>query len=216
MCATKRLAQRHRMAVSCGLTLLLISGCASPQRLVLEQPFAPAAQRVLELEPRSATIAEIGGRCVCAADFPLPGSKDGPVAFTIYVESAAKTGAKALDDARGFLIQHVGALAGKSEVVAGAANCSARLLDSATEAVALDVRFADGARLSGDLIARRDEPTVRMLQRRYRPDIAALQRSTSAVAAAAESTEQAVEERPADSGPPPTPPRAAGLGESRE
>ena len=176
-----------RRSLLSGAVILLAAGCAAPERLRLEQPFAPASQRALRLEPRTATVAEIGGRIVGAADFPLPGAKDGPLAFTLYVE-ADQTATAEDAPPRGFLIQHVGALAGKSLIVGGSARATSPLFDASSTTFALDLQFADGARLSGNLTARRDEPTVRMLQRRYRPDVAALQKPPATAAAAEEAT----------------------------
>ena len=161
------------------LVWLLGSGCAAPRPAIeFTQPFAPPSQKSLLLDPRSVSIAEIEGRgCVLVA-LPLPGAKDGPTAYRLFVSAPSLIGEHPVtatpDGARGFLIQSIGALAGKSPIASGMVRFSTPWLSKGGTRFEFDLRCEDDATIKGATFANSDAAAIRRFIQEYSGDVAAL------------------------------------------
>jgi hypothetical protein len=158
---------------------ILLAGCGSHAEIVLQQSFAPPAQRHLALEAEQAYHAASSGRHACVLTFPLPGSDVGPRAYVMYFSVPSSTGYFAIhpgdpDGARGFLIQEIGSLAGRTDFAGGSIELKKRWMSAGTRKVVLDVRCLDGTKISGEAIATYDPGYVRVLEREYADDVALL------------------------------------------
>ncbi len=153
-----------------------VLGCGSRPAVTLYQPFAAPAQRHLTLHSERSVCAAENGRHISLLRFPLPGAVDGPEAYVIYVAAPARPGRHRVDSsgpeaAHGFLIQHTGPLAGRSDLVAGTIryrNCG----DG--KQVELDVICADRTHIRGTVRTRSDRRAVDGFQRAHAADIARL------------------------------------------
>jgi hypothetical protein len=166
------------------MTLLVLGsallGCSRRAEVTLRQPFAPPSQQELKLESRWAFTAVSDGRRVCLLDFPLPDTEDGPRDFHIYltlpdVDDEQTVAADDADGPRGFLIQEVGRLRGKTEFAAGTVRCRRVFLQSRTRRLDLDVRCSDGASITGKAIIRIDGRELRHFEREFAADIKSLE-----------------------------------------
>ncbi|MCG3128067.1 MAG: hypothetical protein CHACPFDD_02941 [Phycisphaerae bacterium] len=161
------------------VALPLGAGCRASADLTIMQPFAPPAQRVLELR-HGARQFELRGddRMVALLAFPLPGARDGPDDFVVYLDVPRADGTwrvgTAGSDARGFLIQATGALRGKTMLARGTIILKSPLLGGRSRTIQLDVETADGAFVRGKLTARPDSIAVREFETRRSGDVAAL------------------------------------------
>ena len=172
----------QRTPALAALLLLLGSvtlGCSRRAEVVLRQPFAPPSQQHMELKSRWAFSALTGGQRTCLLDFPLPRSDDGPRDFHIYLTFPDGGGELALardepDDARGFLIQEIGLLRGKTEFTDGTIRCRLVFLHARLRRLDLDVRCADGASISGRAYVEIDELEMRHFEREFAADVSAL------------------------------------------
>ncbi|MGE3180152.1 MAG: hypothetical protein AB7N71_00855 [Phycisphaerae bacterium] len=154
------------------------SGCAKSAAFRLEQPFAPPSQRVLHLDADATYLSESDGRRTIVAEFPLPGSFAGPRAFVLFIEAPRDdaalqigTGASAT---RGFLIQEIGALAGKSALQSGTFTCRPVFLSENTHDVAIDAVCVDGTRIQGTLTTKLSAARIQQFRTQFAGDIAAL------------------------------------------
>jgi hypothetical protein len=157
--------------------LLGVAGCGPRAEIVLQQPFAPPAQRHLRLDAKQAYHAASGGRHVCVLTFPLPGAEAGPRAYVLYLSLPASAGHFAIDTgdpyaARGFLIQEIGSLAGRTDFVGGSIDLKTQWGAPAVRRLSLDVRCQDGSKLTGQALAQRDPPRIAALEREYASDVA--------------------------------------------
>jgi hypothetical protein len=106
------------------MSLLIAGGCAQRSTVTLYQSFAPPGQQELRLaDPRVHVRSEPGHR-VIVASFSRPGSVDGSRDFVLYLvapprEGVLLAGATPESSVRGFLIQTVGTLRGKTGVTDG-------------------------------------------------------------------------------------------------
>jgi hypothetical protein len=92
---------------------------------MLLQPFAPPSQQHMKLKSRWAFITAGSERRSCLLELPLPnGDADDPRDFHLYLSLPNRKGTLpvALENdgaARGFFIQEVGHLSGKTKFVGG-------------------------------------------------------------------------------------------------
>ncbi|MFQ5805818.1 MAG: hypothetical protein ACE5I3_05140 [Phycisphaerae bacterium] len=112
----------------------------------------------------------------CLLDFPLPGETAGPRDFHIYVMLPDAEGelVVAPDDpagARGFLIQEVGRLRGKTEFTAGTLRCRRVFLQPRLRRLDLNVQCADGATIAGTAYVEISERELRKFEREFAADI---------------------------------------------
>jgi hypothetical protein len=151
-------------------------GCAPRAEVRLLQPNAPPAQRNLSLVSDWAFYLDEGGRRLILLAFPLPGTRDGPRDFLVFLSAPQGEGefAVAPDDpaaARGFLIQVVGQLKGKTLFESGPVRIRHRFLERARRELSLEVRCTDGTQLSGRALITPDPRELRAFQRRFAGDI---------------------------------------------
>jgi len=164
--------------------LLLLCGCGPRASIVLDQPFAPPSQRTLKLASDQAFLADSADRQAAVAAFGLPGARDGPRAFVLYV--ALPPGSRDIavapfDEkaAGGFLIQEVGVLAGRSDFLAGTIRRRPVWFDRRLERLELDVRCEDGTHISGHAVVRRDARPVQSVEREFAGDVRLLRSADS-------------------------------------
>ena len=164
--------------------VLLLMGCGPRAELTLRQPFAPHAQQNLKLVADRDCHTASGDDQATALAFALPGAVEGPRAFVVYVIAPGRLGRWPVtpDDpqgVRGFLIQEVGALAGRSDFAAGTIRHSTVLFAPRLLRVDFDVRTADGAELTGHAVVEDDPKAVQAFEREFAGDIALLRAPTS-------------------------------------
>jgi hypothetical protein len=147
--------------------------------LSLEQPSAPAAQRELHLESKwGFSKLESGGRSTLLA-FPLPGAEDGPRDFLVYLRTPDVAGDVTIDPAaesagRGFLIQTVGLLRGKTLLQSGTVRFEKLFAQRDRLRLIIDVQTSDASRIRGVAYISTDPAEVTQFQRRYARDVALL------------------------------------------
>lgn len=151
----------------------------------------------MTLRTGRAVSAAAAGRWSCALDFPLPGSAAGPCEFHVYVTLPGPEGEYAIapDDphgARGFLIQDVGLLCGKTEFMSGTLRCRPVFLRPHLRRLDLQVQCADGTSISGQVRVEIDERALRKFERDFARDIAELWSDETPPGEAAESTARGV------------------------
>lgn len=177
-----------------GILLALLTGCEATTGLQLTQPFAPPAQRVLNLEARAAYLSETDGQRRVVAEYPLPGSFAGPRAFVLFLDMPRSSQsipiAPGNGAARGFLVQEVGELAGKSALVGGSVMCLPVFMSENSHELRIDANCEDGTRLSGTITTRLDDARIRQFRTQFAGDIAALERP--AIATDPEAADDAV------------------------
>jgi hypothetical protein len=161
------------------LLLTTAAGCARRAELTLQQDFAPPSQRLLALESTQAFRSSDGTRQAVSLSFPLPGARQGPRAFVVYFEGPDGNEAFSVDPGRadahrGFLVQEVGALKGKSALAGGTVEFRSAPLRPNWREVRLDVRTQDGAALRGKALVETAAFEVRNIRRRYAADIRVL------------------------------------------
>lgn len=162
---------------------MLLAGCGRSGEFVLHQPFAPPAQQDLELVRKWAFHALEGDRRACFLGFPLPGAKDGPRTFVLYVSSPDELGELSVDPddpqgVQGFLIQELGHLAGRTDFVSGTVRYRKVWLRRNLCRLEVDVRCADGTEITGQACLERKPREMRAFERRFAADVAELRAPT--------------------------------------
>ena len=176
-------ARNTAVIVLAGLVQAL-SGCAPKAEVVLHQPFAPPSQQELKLASNWAFEAAAGGRRIWLLEFPLPSSPDGPRDFHLYlstpdadqgflgqdfiVDQSSSTGV------RGFLIQEVGQLRGKTQVATGQVRVTRSWLDWRRRLLEVNLACNDGTQIIGRALADPLASEIAAFERRYSGDVAAL------------------------------------------
>lgn len=148
-------------------------------QLVLEQPHAPPAQQHIDLASDWAYLDSGPQRRELLLDFPLPGRKEGPRDFRIYLDlpagaEVATISQDASGGGRGFFIQEVGRMRGKAVITHGTVRLQDNLWTLGQPRVDLDVRCDDGTRISGSARPTLSGQELGAFRRRYAADIAAL------------------------------------------
>jgi len=172
------------------------AGCGGKADIVLHQPFAPPTQQDMRLVSDRAFCRRGPAEETCALTFGLPGHKGGVRAFVLYVTgpSDLKPPRVASDEqgaVRGFLIQEVGNLAGRTDFVAGEVRCRKLFLRKRLWQLDFDVRCEDGTRITGRARVGEDPRAVRAIERAFAADISSLASRT-----AEPSTERETASRP--------------------
>ncbi len=159
--------------------LVACPGCARRAQVTLQQDFAPPSQRLLSLESDQAFRSSDGERQGLSLSFPLPGARQGPRAFVLYIEGPDGNETFPVDPRnpaahRGFLVQEVGALKGKSVLASGTIRYQSVPLRPLWRRVTLDLKTVDGAILRGKALAKTAAIEVRNVRRRYAADVRVL------------------------------------------
>lgn len=168
---------------------ILPAGCGPRAEIVLHQPFAPPSQQHLQLAGDRTYFATEGNQQVWAATFSLPGAADGPRAFVLYAcgpDAPGRLPVAPLEPTAvsGFVIQEVGALAGRSDFLRGTVTCHDVWLAPNLRRVDFDVWCEDGVHLTGRAVARRDPARVRTLEREFAGDVLLVRHATAQPAGA--------------------------------
>ena len=156
---------------------LLFAGCAPNVELVLRQPFAPPAQQNLRLTSDRGYHAVADDRRACVFTFPLPGAVDGPRAFVMYLSAPKELGVLPVAPegprgVRGFLIQELGALAGRSDLVGGTVRYRKVFLAPRLLRLDLHVRTDDGAEIVGRAMVEEAPRAILVFEREFAADVA--------------------------------------------
>jgi len=159
--------------------LALLSGCTRKAEFTLRQPFAPPAQQNLKLLSDSSFCALEGERATYAFSFPLPGSEAGPRAFVVYLTAPPRPAKVAADPAdplgvRGFLIQEVGALAGRCDFVHGTLEVRSVPMAPRFRRLSLRLQTEDGAELVGHAVVENLPRAVQTMEREFPADVASV------------------------------------------
>lgn len=160
------------------------SGCARQSEVVLCQPFAPPSQQELRLTSRWAFSTVDSGRRNCLLAFPLPRAKDGPRDFLLYLSAPNDRGRFHVNpehpaSVRGFLVQAVGDLKGKTTLTDGTIAVRGVWLKPRWLRLDLALRCDDGAAISGRVFLQDAPAEVHSFERQYAADIALLMPGTS-------------------------------------
>lgn len=175
-------ARLSRFVPRCALAVAALSwvaGCTRTTTITLNQPFAPHAQQSLRLESRWAFSDARDGRAQYLLAFPLPGAEAGPRDFLVYVDAPDRSAeiAIAADEpaaARGFLIQAVGELRGRTAFSGGRLRRSDVLLQPRRKRLELDFTCADGTRIFGTAFVEHSTYELGAFESRYAADVATL------------------------------------------
>lgn len=169
-------AARPFCVLTSAFCLLAAAGCAPRSELRLLQPSAPPAQRNLTLASDWAWYLDEGGRRFVLLAYPLPGARDGPRDFLVFLSAPEDDGELTVDPddpsaVRGFLIQVVGQLRGKTLFRSGSLSVRRRFLERARRELTLDLQCADGTQLTGRALIDPDPRELRAFQRRFAGDV---------------------------------------------
>ena len=164
--------------------LALLVGCAPNAEFVLHQPFAPPSQQHMKLTCERAYHCANGDAQTSVLAFPLPGAVDGPRTFVMYIAAPNRLGQITVvpqdpQAACGFLIQELGALAGRSDFAEGTVRYRKVPLAPRLRRLDVNVRTQDGAEITGRAILETSPTAVESFQREFAADIASLSPPTS-------------------------------------
>jgi hypothetical protein len=149
----------------------VVAGCGGGPTITLRQEFAPPTQRTIELAAQEAWLRLGESGVALAAAFPLPGSINGPRAYALYVRTGQSTTGSGT---RGFLIQEIGRLAGRTDIVRGTVTVEPVALRSGLHDVDVVLICDDGSEVRGRLRARVDSARVAEFEREFAADVADL------------------------------------------
>ncbi len=148
-------------------------------RITLTQPQAPPAQQRIELASDWGAVSDDGERKLALVDFPLPGRKDGPRDFRVFLDLPLDARDETIRPgdvaaARGFLLQEVGRLRGKANFTSGSVAISRDPFRIRPPTLRIDVTCDDGTRVVGSARLTSDPETIRSFLRKFAADVAAL------------------------------------------
>ena len=108
--------------------------------------------------------------------FPHPGSENGPRMLFVYIDAPDQTRPAVVDPddsvaVRGFMVQEVGSLAGKSSFVSGQVRVHPVLFQPDLRTAEINLTTEDGAHLLGQATLDRAPAEIRRLARPYGGDI---------------------------------------------
>jgi hypothetical protein len=166
-------------ALLAALALTAATGCAPRSRLELVQPFAPPSQQCVELASDWAYQAADGQRQTWLLAYPLPGSETGLRAYALYLSAPDRTGTLRVDrqapeGMRGFLVQEVGHLAGRTDVVAGTVTCKRPMFGADRRKLQFDLECEDGTVIRGKATVRGTPSEIRAFEQAYELDVLGL------------------------------------------
>lgn len=167
-------------AISMCALLFCHLGCTTNSATVtVQQEHAPPSQKKMTLKSDWAFTARQDDRRLCLADFTLPGAVDGPRDFRVFVILPGSADSAEIGHgesaARGFFLQKVGRLRGKTEFTSGSVQLSTSRLNPRQRQLRLvDVQCADGTRLDGIAGLRESEDELRVFLLQHAGDVAAL------------------------------------------
>ena len=174
-----------RYVAAAALLMLATAGCARRAEIHLRQPFAPPSQQNLKLIGDWAYHTAEGGRQTCLLAFPLPRAQVGTRAWVLYISAPDGLGTRTLERdtagtetggnaVRGFLIQEVGDLAGRTDFAAGTVRFRGVWLAPHRRIVELDLRCEDGTEIRGRALLDDVASEVHAFERQHAADIGLL------------------------------------------
>ncbi len=177
--AKRRTWGRIAFLLLAGAALISSTGCARKGEILLRQPFAPPSQQNVRLVTDWAYHAVNGDRQTCLLAFSLPGALRGPRAYVIYLNAPDQAGQVTVtrdepDAARGFLVQEIGALAGRTDFVEGTVRCRNVWPARGWRQLDLDIGCEDGTQISGRAMVQSVPTEVQAFERQYAADISRL------------------------------------------
>ncbi len=173
-------------AIGGGALLVSLAGCQRQADVTIHQRFAPRAQQELKLIGDEAYVLTSGDEQTCLLTSSLPNALRGPRAFVLYFRGPNVSGRVLIDPnqsvaVRGFLVQEVGALAGRTDFATGSVTYRDVPFRPGWRELVLDVRCEDGSEIRGKLVAESGPAEVRAYERRHAPDVATLAPTTQPV-----------------------------------
>jgi hypothetical protein len=164
--------------------LIPLAGCGPRVEVTLQQPAAPPSQRDLTLAAAKGYRAASAGRQRCVLAFPLPGADKGPQAFTIYLCAPDELGNLHVERdnpaaVQGFLIQEVGALAGRTDFAAGVVRCRKAWYAPKRRQLEFDVRCTDGTVITGRAWVEVNPRVLQAFEREHSGDVVRLNPSST-------------------------------------
>ncbi|MEP0847572.1 MAG: hypothetical protein HRF50_12250 [Phycisphaerae bacterium] len=159
--------------------LCTLAACAPRATVTLDQPHAPLSQRRLELSSDWSYTLSGGGAREVLLDFPLPGRKDGPRDFRLFVQlpddqPVAHTVRSDPSAARGFFLQEVGRMRGKTEFTGGTVRASRVFLQPGRRRIDLHLECDDGTRITGRALVEENSEELSSFRRKFAADVLAL------------------------------------------
>lgn len=174
---------KTRVLLACWLLPVLLpvalTGCRRAAKIDLHQSFAPPSQREMTLKSPWSFAAAGPERQRYLLAFPRPGAEKGVRDFLVYIDAPDERGRlavdpQAADGARGFLIQTVGRLKGKTAFASGTVRVREVWFSPHLLRIDLDVRCADETYITGTAYVERIPHEVQAFERRYAADIGRL------------------------------------------
>ena len=164
------------------LTVLLpvaLMGCRRDGKIDLHQSFAPPSQREMALRSPWSFSAAGSERQRYLLAFPRPGAERGVRDFLVYIDAPDQRGRLdvdplAADAVRGFLIQTVGRLKGKTAFASGTVRVRDVWFSPHLLRIDLDVRCADETHITGTAYVEAMAHEVQAFERRFAADIGRL------------------------------------------
>lgn len=173
--------------------LCALAACAPRATLTLDQPHAPLSQQRMELSSAWGYTLSGGGTREVLLDFPLPGRKDGPRDFRFFLQlpdgqPVARADRADPSAARGFFVQEVGRMRGKTEFTGGTVRTSAVFLQPGRRRIDIQLECDDGTRITGRAFVEENADELRAFRRRFAADVLALHAESQPAQASAAPT----------------------------
>lgn len=161
------------------LVLCTLPACAPRATITLDQPHAPVSQQRMELSSAWGYTFSGGGTREVLLDFPLPGRKDGPRDFRLFLQlpdgqPVTHAGRDDPSAARGFFVQEVGRMRGKTEFTGGTVGTGGVFLQPGRRRIDLQLECDDGTRIAGRAFVEENAEELRAFRRRFAADVLAL------------------------------------------
>lgn len=159
-----------------GFIALALGGCGTRSRVELLQPTAPPSQQHLKLSSDWSYESSAAGRQTWLLAYPLPGSRAGLRAFVIYLSAPNRSGTIPVnpdnpDAVHGFLVQEVGQLAGRTDLVGGAVRIRNPWLSKGKRRLDIDLHCEDGTTIRGRATAENAPGPIRAFEQEYELDV---------------------------------------------
>lgn len=165
-------------AVLAAALLWFACGCQRPTvSATLQQPFAPPSQQTLKLASRWGFWDQRDGRQRWLLAFPLPGAEDGPRDFLIYLILNEPLGEQTVapGGVRGFLVQAVGALRGRTDFSGGTVRARKAALRPTQRVVSLNLTCSDGTHVVADALLEAAPHELTAFESEYAADVDSLE-----------------------------------------
>lgn len=156
------------------------TGCVQSTNIAVHTPSTGSPEAHVTLSAKTAHFTSgDGGSVRLVARFPLPGARSGKPFCTLYFQLPADRGLFTIgqgnDQARGFLIQHFGSMAGWLRLTKGSVTLQGVPFGGSRlrEGHVL-VKGSDGTTVEGSLSLERSARALALFEREFAPDVTRL------------------------------------------